>query len=108
MEQVKQVQSVEVDDEDEELKQALALSQDPSEQVNEQYREHFQRLRSNSGPGSSSAASSAAPSVASASNHQIFDLEEYEKRESRPPEKKKKQPVAEVVPLFRGMSQVPP
>jgi len=92
VEQVKEVQSVEVDDEDEELKQALALSQDPSEQVNEQYREHFQRLRSNSGPGSSSAASSAAPSVASASNHQIFDLEEYEKRESRPPEKKKKQP----------------
>ena len=92
-ESLKQVKEVKVEDEDDELKKALALSQDPSEQVNEEYREHFQRLRSNSGPGSSSAASSAAASVASAaSNHQIFDLEEYEKRESRPPEKKKQQP----------------
>ena len=72
------------EEDDEELKKALALSQDPSEQVNEQYREHFQRLRSNSGPSPATSST--------ASNHQIFDLEEYEKRESRPPEKKKKQP----------------
>ena len=80
-ESLKQVKAVKVEDEDEELKKALALSQDPSEQVNEEYREHFQRLRSNSGPPTS-----AEPSP---SSHQVFDLEEYEKRESRPPEKKK-------------------